>query len=320
MTRTVLVTGATGFVGRTVCRNLMESGHHVRALVRRADALLVASEQSVYAGVEDVKAIREAVSGVDSVIHLAARVHQMRESSADASAEYGRVNVEATRTLAIAAASEGVGELIFASSVKAMGESNARPWTEADVPGPVDAYGRSKLAAEHALAEVAARYGMATAALRFPLVYGPGVKANMLRLFELVDKGRPLPLGGIRNARSLLYTENAAVAIGRMLGTLRGNAAYFVADGEPVSTPELIRRIAAALQRPARLLPIPGRGLQLLSRFDLPIVSPIARRLAGSLTVDTSRLTSLIGELPYTLDDGLADTAAWYRGQRKAAG
>lgn len=167
------------------------------------------------------------------------------------------------------------------------------------------------------LAELGASRDVATTVLRLPLVYGPGVRANMFRLFELVERGRPIPVGGISNARSLLFVGNAASAIARLVGTSQGNEIYFVSDGEDVSTPELVRRIGIALERPARLVPVPGSLLRVLARFDVPVASPIARRLAGSLTVDTSRLRARLGPMPFSLDQGLAKTADWFKSASK---
>jgi nucleoside-diphosphate-sugar epimerase len=317
--RTIVVTGADGFLGRAVCARLSKSGVTVRALVRTCVPELLAPYQVVYSGLHDVPALRHALQGADAVIHLAARVHHMRDEAADPARAYHHVNVDGTRVVASIAAQLGVRELLMASSVKAMGEANERAWTEVDMPAPVDPYGRSKLEAEQVLAEISAATDLRTGVLSLPLLYGPGMKANMLRLYELVDRGVPLPFGNIDNARSLLYVGNAAAAFSAVLGTLHGHERFFASDGEDVSTPELIRRIATSLGRPARLLPAPRLMLHVLARSNVPFASPAARRLIGSLTVDATRLRVLMGRMPFTLDEGLRATGMWYRDRQSAA-
>jgi nucleoside-diphosphate-sugar epimerase len=325
----VLVTGATGFVGAPVCRALREAGWTVRGLVRPGSAAPPEGvEPAPAADLLDALAVERAVQGVDAVVHLAARVHVMRDAAADPLAEFRRVNVEGTRALAEAAGRAGATRFVFASSVKAMGESAPRPWTEADPPAPVDPYGVSKLEAERALFAAAAAHGMRAAALRLPLVYGPGVRANFLRLMQLADRGVPLPLGGVRNVRSLAYVENVAAAVLSVLGSDDASGAFFVSDQDDVSTPELIRRIARALGRPARLLPVPpalfraaGRVGDVAARIvPFPLTTAAVDRLLGSLAVDSSRLTRLAGyRPPFTLAEGIGRTAAWYRASRGGA-
>ncbi len=313
MSGTVLVTGASGFLGRHVCAVLHERGYAVRALVRtRAEGLDV--EQVTWTGLDDEGAMQRALPGVAAVVHLAARVHVMRDRAADPLAEFRRTNVDGTARLARLAAEAGVAGFVFASSVKAMGEETERPWTEGDVPAPVDPYGISKLEAEQALARLADESGLTTSVVRFPLVYGPGVRANMLRLFQLVDRGRPLPFGGIHNRRSLLYARNAGAAIASLVERRGPHDTWFVSDGEDVSTPELLERIAAALGRRLRLLPAPVMLLDATRRLRVPVIGPIASRLLGSLVIDSTKMQARLGgSMPWTLDDGLRATAEWYR-------
>ncbi len=167
----------------------------------------------------DRQAVRAAVAGADAIVHLAARVHVMRETAADPLAEFRRANVEGTRLLAEEAAAASVGQLVLASTVKAVGEGNSTPWTEDTPPAPTDPYGMSKLEAERAVHDVARRRGTKAAVLRFPLVYGPGVQGNMLRLFALVDRGVPLPFGSVANRRSVLYVGNLVAAVRSVLET-----------------------------------------------------------------------------------------------------
>jgi nucleoside-diphosphate-sugar epimerase len=307
--RTILVTGSTGFIGRPLCGGLLEAGAVVRGASRQGGRHPEAGVERVQvADPLDRAAVRAAVAGVDTVVHLAARVHVMRERAADPLAEFRRANVQATSMLAEEAAAAGVGQFVLASTVKVVGEGNTSPWTEDSVPEPVDPYGVSKLEAERAVHEMAERHGTRAASLRFPLVYGPGVKGNMLRLFALVDRGLPLPFGAVDNCRSLLYVGNLVAAVGAVLEHRPGGSeTYFVTDGRDLSLPSLLRLIAAALGRPARLLPVPRGLLRLL----LP--GTAAERLIGSLTVDGTKLSRMTGyRPPHSVEEGLRQTARWY--------
>jgi nucleoside-diphosphate-sugar epimerase len=309
----VAVTGATGFVGRAVCDRLEREGCHVRKVLRPGHDLRPGLDFRV----EDIGPLTEwsgAFESVDSVVHLAARVHVMRDSAADPLTAFRRTNVEGTEALARAAVRAGVRRFVFVSSVKVYGERTGdQPFTERDTPHPEDAYSRSKWEAEQRLAEVAAGTGMAVTILRPPLMYGPGVKGNFLSLMRAVARGWPLPLASIRNARSLLYVGNLADAIACCLGDARsGLHTYLLSDREDVSTPELIRRLSAAFGRPARLLPVPAAwleaGLRVLGR------SGAYERLAGSLQVDSSAIAADLGWNPCSaMEAGLRETVDWFR-------
>ena len=257
----------------------------------------------------DRQPVRAAVTGADAIVHLAARVHVMRERAADPLAEFRRANVESTRLLAEEAAAAGVRQLVLASTVKAVGEGNSTAWREDTPPAPSDPYGTSKLEAERVVRDAAQRHGVRVVVLRFPLVYGPGVKGNMLRLFALVDRGVPLPFGSVANRRSLLYVGNLAAAVHSVLvNPLEGAETFFVSDGRDLSLPTLIRMIGEALGKRARLFPVPPS----LLRRVLPAAE--AERLIGSLTVDSSRLSRTTGyHAPHSVEEGLRVTADWYR-------
>lgn len=328
----VLVTGANGFLGQHVCRTLERAGLRVRGLVRDPNSVDVGTcaDIAVANDLTDRGALRAALRDVNAVVHLAARVHQIRDVDPDPIRAFRRVNVEGTRSLLDEAIAAGVRRFVFISTVKAVGEATVEPWTDETVPEPTDPYGISKLEAERLVLETAARAAVEPVVLRLPLLYGPGMKANMLRLFDLVWRGIPLPLGLVGNRRSLLFVENAADAI---LAVLRANAGmgetYFVSDGEDVSTPDLIRAIAVALDRRARLIPVPptvlkavGRCGDLLARFgSFPLTTAEVNRLLDSLVIDSSRIRRAVGFSPaHRLEDGLAITARWYREGRVRAG
>lgn len=310
--RRILVTGANGFVGRATCRALLAAGFTVRGSVRR-DSDCPEGVESIQ--VSDIGARpywSEALDGVDVIIHTAARVHKMRDRHPDPLSEFRRVNVDGTRYLAEAAATNGVRRLVFISTVKVCGEERAEPYSETEQPMPQDPYAISKWEAEQALLQVAKQTGLEVAILRPPLVYGPGVGANFLQLMHFVYRGVPLPLGGVKNRRSLIYVLNLVDAI--IACASHPSAAgqvYFVSDGEDLSTPELVRYIAAALGRPARLLPVPSTLFHMARR--IPIGSAVADRLTGSLSVKTDKIRrELSWTPPYTVSQGLAATAAWY--------
>lgn len=309
----VLVTGASGFVGRAACAGLAASGHAVRAGVRRHGASTLGADEEVVLGdLARPDDRRTLLSGVEVVVHLAARVHVMRESATDPDAAFEVANVAATLALARQAAEVGVRRLVFLSSIKVNGEGAQAPYRESDPPAPWDAYAKSKWRAEQGLRELASETGLEVVVLRPPLVYGPGVGANFLRLLRAVERGWPLPFGRVDNRRSLLFLGNLVDAI-RVCLTHPDAAGktYLVSDGEDLSSAELIRRMARAMGKPARLLPLPPAFL----RFSGRLVGKSAEmeRLLGSLTLDEGLIRRELEWLPpYVLDQGLALTVADY--------
>ncbi len=300
----------------------------MRALVRQPAPLIERVDAWQARGLDDLVALRAAVSGVEAVVHLAAHVHHGSIPADDSSEalRFREVNVQGTRGLLDAAVAAGVRDFVFASSVKAVGEESVTPWTEETPPAPVDAYGRTKLEAERVVRDQAGRHGLHAPVLRLPLVYGPGMKANALRLFDAVARRIPLPLGAVHNLRSFLFTGNLVEAIFATLESERGNDTFFVSDGEEFSTPDFLRAIGQALQRPARLVPVPTVALRAAGRVgDLltaitpfPLNSAMVERLIGSLAVDISRLKRWTGyRPPYPTHEGLRITAEWYLRERE---
>jgi nucleoside-diphosphate-sugar epimerase len=312
MTR-VLVTGATGFVGQTLCDVLAQSGYLVRAALRNDCAIPACiSEKTVVGDIASTTDWRAALQGMDVVIHVAARAHVLHDSSANTNF-YIETNAHGTERLANVSAQAGIRRFVFLSSVKVNGEETSdHPYTTDDVPCPQDAYGISKWLAETRVMEIAARTGMEAVIVRSPLVYGPGVRANFLRLLRWVDKEWPLPLGAIKNTRSLVSIWNLCDLLAHVLKHPSApGGTWMVSDGEDLSTPELIRRIARAMNRRVRLLPVPVDVLRLLA--GLTGRKAQIARLCGSLAVNIERTCSGLGwSPPVTVDDALARTVGWY--------
>jgi nucleoside-diphosphate-sugar epimerase len=311
----VLVTGAAGFVGRALCARLRRAGVSYTAAVRAVDPALAKDAAVVALGDFAATDWDRPLSGVDAVVHLAGRAHVLRGSASDNLTRYVVDNVHVTRRLAEAAARTSVRRIVFASSVKVYGDTSlpGRPFGPEDVAAPQDPYARSKAEAESVLRAICAERGVEAVVLRLPLGYGPGVRGNFLALLEAVASQRRLPLAGIDNRRSLIYLGNAVSAIEAALRvpSLAGETLP-VADAEAVSTSELIRRLARALQAPGRSFHVPAFALRGMSSLLGRRVD--ALRVLGSLEVDTTRFRELAGWSPrYSLDDGLAATAAWWR-------
>ncbi len=310
----VLVTGAAGFIGRNLCPVLEEAGWLVRRVVRRN-----ATEGDVL--IEDMGPETDwssALTGMDAVVHLAARVHVLREQQHVPADRFRKVNAMATRTLARQAAQAGVKRFVFVSTIGVHGvKTEKKGFVETDALAPVNDYARSKCEAEAVLRDIERDTGMEVVVLRPPLVYGPGVKANFYMLLKGVCMGLPLPLAGIKNNRDFLYVGNLSHAILTCLS--HPDAAgqdFLLADGQAIATPVLIRHIARSLGRPARLFYMPAWALDLagrvLGKHDM------INRLIGSLEVNTAHIRERLGwQPPYSLDDGLKTTIGWYQQARK---
>ncbi|MGE5241347.1 MAG: UDP-glucose 4-epimerase family protein [Bacteroidota bacterium] len=329
----ILVTGANGFIGQALCRALIKAGHNIRCAARSGAPNRNIGNSYVQAGTsglsvaqtgEALETVRigdigpdtdwaAALTGIEAVVHLAARVHVLKESARNPLAEFRLVNVAGTERLARMAVTAGVRRLVYVSSIKVNGEhTHEIPFTEADTPAPQDAYGLSKWEAEQALLKIAEQTGLEVVILRPPLVYGPGVGGNFLRMMNLVNRGLPLPLGTIRNSRSLVYLGNLVDALIACVGHPHapGNI-FLIGDGEDVSTPELIRRLAQAMGRRPHLVSFPPALLRLAGL--LTGKSAEIERLLGSLRVDSSRIRRELEWTPtFSMVQGLRDTASWY--------
>lgn len=309
----VLVTGASGFLGNALC-NALVAVRPVVGAVRNPD------ESSLVEGVPVVAGIMsfdfdwlDALVGISVVVHCAARVHVMDEEAIDPLAEFRRVNVEGTMCLARQSALAGVRRFIFVSSIKVNGEQTqlGSPFVAEQTPKPEDSYGISKVEAEEGLRSLARETGMEVVIIRPPLVYGPGVKANFLAMMRWLRRGVPLPLGWVtKNGRSLVFLDNLVNLIVTCIDhPAAANQTFLVSDDEDLSTAALLRRMAAALERPARLIPLPVGLITLGARL---IGRPgIAQRLCGSLQVDIGKTRELLGWTPpVSVDEGLRRTAA----------
>jgi len=303
----LLVTGASGFVGGALIAEALARGVPVRAAVRRPDAHSPV-ERVVVGPVHGKTDWSKALQGCGVVVHLANLAH-----TPSSIAELERVNVAATLQLAQQADEHGVKRLIFLSSIKAIGdESRERALREDDPPEPTDAYGRAKLNAERGLQAVSSRTGLRVTVLRPPLVYGPSVKGNFAALLRTVARGYPLPLASIQNHRSFIYVGNLVDAILRCTAPSDSEwRTYHLSDGQPVTTPDLVRALAVGLGRSARMFPFPPALLELLA--TILGHGSTAKRLTRSLEVDDTAIRSELGwHSPFSFDEGIRSTTQWY--------
>lgn len=295
----VLVTGGNGFLGSAVLQELQARGIHSIGAVRKHHGENRVEEYVQVGNINAQTDWSEALKGVEVVVHCAARVHVMNEDADNALEAFREVNVEGTLKLARSAAVAGVKRLLFISSIKVNGEGTrpGRPFLYDDAPAPEDAYGQSKAEAEAGLLEVARETGLEVVIIRPPLVYGPGVKANFDALMKLASKNLPLPLGAIRNKRSMVALDNLVNLI--ITCTNHPNAAnqtFLISDDQDISTTELLTLMTRAAGKTPRLLPVPMSwlilGAAMLGK------KAIADRLFGSLQVDIGHTKESLGWTP----------------------
>jgi len=315
---TTLITGSSGFIGMNLCSKMTALGHDIHKVIRsgaRLDSYDSIKEHCYL--IDEIGAHTDwsgAFAGINCVVHCAARVRLIDENKTDALSAYRTVNVDGTRNLAEQAFNAGVKRFIFLSSIKVNGEQtiSGGRFTSKDDNFPKDAYGISKWEAEHALHEISVRTGLEVVIIRPPLVYGSGVKGSFLSLLGWLNKGIPLPLGAIKNQRSLVGIHNLIDLIMTCIDhPAAANQTFLVSDGEDISTSELLCRMSKALGKTSRLVPVPVSLLQLGA--NLLGKQDIAQRLLGNLQVDISHTKKVLGWTPpVSLDEGLRTTAKWY--------
>ena len=313
---TMLVTGANGFVGSALCARLRKDGAPVRGAVRSSNARPGGTEGVTIDGLASDTDWSEALKNVEQVVHLAARVHVMNDKSSDPLAEFRRVTVEGTAALARQAAVAGVRRFVYLSSVKVNGEFTeaGHLFTADDAPAPEDPYGVSKHEAEQLLRQIADETGMEVVIIRPPLVYGPGVKANFESMMRWLARGVPLPLAAVtQNRRSLVALDNLMDLIVTCLNhPAAANQTFLVSDGEDLSTAQLLKRMSAAMGKPARLFDVPPGLLKLgATLLNKP---GIYQRLCGSLQLDIAKTRQLLDWTPpVSVDEGLRRAAEGFR-------
>ncbi len=310
----LLITGANGFIGRDLCAKTISRGWQVRAVLRSSRQLPSVLDRVTVDNIDENTDWTQALQNISVVIHLAGRVHVVRDSALDPLSDFRRINVDGTLNLARQAAKAGIRRFIFISSIKVNGENSpaGQPYTLSDQPAPIDPYGISKYEAEEALRRLSVETGMDVVILRPPLVYGPGVQGNFLSMMRWLDKGIPLPLASINNKRTLVSLDNLVDLIMTCI-THPGaaNQTFLAGDGEDLSTTELLQRTARALGKKARLLPIPVW----LLRFCLGLIGKSAalQKLCGSLQVDINKTREQLNWTPPTgVDEALRKTARDY--------
>ena len=306
----ILVTGATGFIGKQLSDVLTNSGHEVRTTSRSLDPNSSTTREMIICDLESADNLDQMTTGCDAIVHLAGRAHVMSDDPLTSESLYVSANVDVTKKLARSASRTGVKRMILMSSVKVNGESTTidTPFTSHDTPNPQDPYGRSKARAEQALWDVTSTSGLEGVVIRPPLVYGPGVRANFASLIGIVGRGLPLPLGSIQNKRSFVAIDNLIDCIAAVLQSSNAvGQTFLVSDGHDLSTPELIRSIASALHKSPMLIPFPPALLKLAatsagkrSAYD---------RLCGSLTVDIALTKQKLSWTPpFTVQDSMQRT------------
>ena len=313
----LLITGANGFVGKALCNYASNSNFKVRALTRTRNDFKCGIQNVICEDFNTADSVLKSMKGVDVVVHLAARVHVMRENSSDPLATYRAVNVDLTLNLARQAAAAGVRRFIYLSSIKVNGERTeiGTPFDADDVPAPLDPYGVSKMEAEIALFELSRLTGMEVVVIRPLLVYGPGVKANFRAVMRWLSRRVPLPLGAINNLRSMVGLDNLlSLIIACISHPKAAGQVFLVSDGQDVSVTQLLQKLAKAMKIPAVLVPVPVT----IIKFAAAMLgkSAVTQRLCDNLQVDIEKTKVMLNWAPpLSLDEGLKLTVDWYLSQ-----
>lgn len=316
----IAITGANGFLGKAlVAATATNQEHVVAALVRRQSAHQhPGAKYTVIGDISPITNWLPSLLNVDVVIHTAARVHIIQDSMLDPLNEYRQANVVSALNLAHQAAQSGIKRFIYISSIKANGEhtSAGSPFFADSTPNPIDPYGVSKLEAEIGLYAIGRKTGMEIVCIRPPLVYGPGVKGNFLKMLRYLSQGVPLPIGAITNLRSFVACDNLVDLIITCCDhAAAANQTFLVSDDEDVSTKELFGRLGAALNKPARILSFPPTFLWWGARITGK--KNLAHRLFGNLQIDILKTKNLLDwSPPVSMDKGLKLTADWFKSQQ----
>ena len=311
----ILITG-TGFLGEFLTNKICSTGgHQVVTLSRKYNpSIKESASQKIIEDISNLEDAAEILGNIDVVIHTMARVHIMQNNDSDPLVEFRRVNVDGTLDLARRAASKKVRRFIFISSLKVSGEStNEKPFTEQDKALPEDPYGVSKMEAENGLRAIAEETGMEVVIIRPPLIYGPGVKANFLKLIELAARPMPLPFGAVNNKRSMIYVGNLVDFIIKCIDHPRAsNQTFLISDGDDLSLSSLLKLIRNAFGKGPRLISVPI----FLFRFAgiLSGKRDIINRLVGNLHVDSTKAREMLDWTPpFTVTEGINETIGAYK-------
>jgi nucleoside-diphosphate-sugar epimerase len=310
----ILVTGANGFIGSSLCPFLKERGYFVRGSGRSNISNMLSVDEYIQAGnIDEDTDWQEALDRIDIVIHLAGNAHIKHKTEANSLSDFRKINALGTKRLAESAVEAEVKRFIFISSVKVNGGVRTKPYTEDDAPFPEDAYGLSKKEAEEALMGIAKKRGLEVVVLRPPLVYGSGVKANFKSLIKLTESGLPLPFKNVKNRRSFIYLGNLIDVIAVCIEHPKAaGETFMVSDGQDITISDLIRMITKAIGRKQHLFYLPYGILKLLC--NVAGKGEEWKKLTGTLIVDSSKIRNLLSwEPPFTLEEGVRETVKHLR-------
>ncbi|HYI32403.1 MAG TPA: NAD-dependent epimerase/dehydratase family protein [Glaciibacter sp.] len=314
----ILVTGANGFIGRHLCALLLARGHEVGAAVRRPGTAPAGCVEILVGDLSADTQWHDVLACYESVVHMSARVHIMDDTSSDPLADFRSVNTEGTRRLAKAAAEQGVARFVFLSSIKVNGEAtNGRPFTAGSALAPADPYGVSKMEAELALWREIRDTTMTAVVVRTPLVFGPGVKGNFIRMLAITAKRIPLPLGSVKNRRSMVSVWNLTDLIERAAGEPDAAGTTIVAaDAFSPSTPQLLRELSKAMRLQPRIIKLPVAMMRVAG--VLTGKSGVVQRLVSSLEVEPGSSSSSWSWTPaLSFQEGIQRTVDWYVNEHK---